>query len=331
MVEEPTRVCFGGPSDPPDRIFLADNLDGLAAIADESVNLIYVDPPFATGSIRRGRNQNGKAPSYEDQLSDPDSFVEWLSPRLARSRDVLTSSGSIFVHLDHRAVHYVKVELDRLFGRSRFVNEIIWCYSVGGKSRRSFARKHDTILWYGRSKGYAFYPDSIRVARKPKSHMRVVRDEDGRLVQEKTDRKTGKVYRYPVDQGKIPEDWWTDIETLNRGDRERTGYPTQKPERLIERIVNATTVAGDSVCDFFGGSGTTGVVAQRGRRSFVLIDQSPDAVALAAERLTHQGQELAAQGAAPPDLVHSLAAPADRQQSPPDSPEIEAKLEVGAP
>jgi len=302
---EPTRICFGGSAGPADRLLLAENLDGLGQLDAGSVDLCYVDPPFATGLVRRGRVGTDAAPSFEDQMRDPDEFVGWLRPRLERAREILGPTGSLFVHLDHRVVHYVKVELDRLFGRARFVNEIIWCYSVGGKSRRSFARKHDTILWYGRSGDYAFYPEAVRIARKPKSHMRVVEDEEGRMVQEKTDRRTGKVYRYPVDRGKIPEDWWTDIETLNRGDRERTGYPTQKPERLIERIVRATTVPGHRVCDFFAGSGTTGVVAQREGRRFDLVDRNPEAVKLASQRLVAQGHELAAEGKPPADLLYS--------------------------
>jgi DNA modification methylase len=133
--------------------------------------------------------------------------------------------------------------------------------------------------------------------------MRVVRDESGELVQEKTDRKTGKVYRYPVNRGKIPEDWWTDIETLNRGDRERTGYPTQKPERLLERIVKATTAPGDRVGDLFAGSGTTGVVAVRGGRRCFLTDANPAAIEVCEARLKELSQELADAGSPPPDLV----------------------------
>lgn len=313
---EPNRTRFGGPSDPADLVLLGDNLPALQTLSAQSFDLIYVDPPFATGTVRRGKKRAKDAArpetatdlAFADTLREPDDFVQWLSPRVSLARDLLTTTGSLFVHLDHRVVHYVKVELDRIFGRQRFVNEIIWCYSVGGKSNRSFARKHDTILWYGRSRDYAFYPDAVRVARKSKSHMRVVRDEDGRLVQEKTDRKTGKVYRYPVHEGKIPEDWWTDIETLNRGDRERTGYPTQKPERLLGRILDSTTRPGDRVCDFFSGSGTTGVVAQRSGRGFTLLDLSDKAVHVATERLVMQGQSLAAAGSPPPDLVSCAGA-----------------------
>jgi DNA modification methylase len=236
------------------------------------------------------------------------AFVAWLEPRLAQLRRVLADHGSLFVHLDYRSVHYVKVALDSLFGRDRFVNEIIWGYSVGGKSRRSFGRKHDTILWYGRTRDYAFFPDAVRVPRKPNSHMRVVRDERGELVQEKTDRKTGKVYRYPVNHGKLPEDYWTDIETLNRGSRERTGWPTQKPERLLERIVLATTEPGWTVGDYFCGSGTTPVVAHRHGRGFIATDASPDAIATTAGRLAAEGCAVNVDGGAAQSIPRSSSA-----------------------
>ena len=144
-------------------------------------------------------------------------------------------------------------------------------------------------MWYARTDDYAFYPDAVRVPRKPNSHMRVVRDPDGSLVQEKTDRKTGRVYRYPVEAGKVPEDYWVDIETLNRGSSERTGWPTQKPERLLERVVCAASRPGDLVADFFCGSGTTALVAYRLERSFIAVDASADAIATTAERLRAAG------------------------------------------
>jgi DNA modification methylase len=183
------------------------------------------------------------------------------------------------------------VELDRLFGAERFVNELVWCYSVGGKSPRAFGRKHDTILWYARGAGYAFYPEAVRIARKPGSHMRVEADGSGRPVQVKRDRRTGKEYRYPVHEGKVPEDYWTDIETLNRGDRERTGWPTQKPEALLERVVRAASAPGDLVADFFCGSGTTAVVARRLGRRFLAVDAEAEAVRLTAERLLQLGED----------------------------------------
>ena len=269
----------------------------LAALADRAVDLVYVDPPFGTGAPRRAPGGG-----YADPGGDPDAFVAWLLPCLAESRRVLEPHGSLFVHLDYRSVHYVKVALDRLFGRERLVNEIAWCYSVGGKSRRSFGRKHDTILWYARGREHAFFPDAVRVARKPSSHMRVVPGPDGTPVQEKTDRRTGKVYRYPVAAGKVPEDWWTDIETLNRGDRERTGWPTQKPERLLERVVAAASAPGALVADWFSGSGPPAAVAQRLGRRFLAVDREADAVAVAVARLERGGRALAAAGAPPPDV-----------------------------
>ncbi len=245
-----------------------------------SLDAIYVDPPFGTGRVQRGRGG-----AYADDGDDPADHVAWLGPWLAASRDALTGAGSLFVHLDYRAVHHVKVFLDGLFGRACFAGELIWCYSVGGKSKRGFGRKHDTILWYGRSPDWAFYPEQVKVARKGGSHMRVVLGPDGTPVQEKTHRKTGKVYRYPVDQGKVPEDWWTDIETLNHSDKERVGWPSQKPERLLARILGAVTREGDRVADWFAGSGTTAAVAARTGRRFAVADLDPAAVALVAERL----------------------------------------------
>jgi DNA modification methylase len=267
----------------PGRLICGDNLAVLGELADGEAALVYADPPFATGTRKRGR-----AGAYDDPAGLT-SYLEWLRPRLAECRRVLAPTGSLVVHLDWRAVHYAKVELDGLFGADRFVNEIIWCYSVGGKSARAFGRKHDTLLWYARSAEHAFYPEAVRIPRRAGSHMRVVTGDDGRPVQVKRDRKTGKEYRYPVDAGKVPEDWWTDIETLNRGDRERTGYPTQKPEALLERIIRATTTRGDLVVDPFCGSGTTAVVAHRLGRRFLCADSSPAAIHLAHDRLARAG------------------------------------------
>lgn len=285
------RIEFGR-ADVPDRIHHADALAIAAGLPDAILDAIYIDPPFGTGSTRIGRGLR-----YADRADDPDAFVAWLLPYLEHSRRTLAPHGSLFVHLDYRAVHYVKVALDRLFGRDRFVNEIVWCYAVGGKSRRGFGRKHDTILWYARGDDWAFYPDAVRVPRRGGSHMRLV---DG--VQEKTDRKTGRVYRYPVHAGKVPEDWWTDIETLNHSDRERTGWPSQKPGRLVERVLLAVTRQNDHVADWFAGSGTTAAVAQRLDRRFVTVDREAEAVAVCTKRLVTQGRELAVRGTPPRPL-----------------------------
>ena len=287
------RVVSFGKIDPvPDRLICNDALVAAGELADGAIDAIYIDPPFGTGSVQRGRGH-----AYADRRDDPEAFVAWLEPILAHSRRTLAPHGSLFVHLDYRAVHYVKVALDRLFGRARFVNEIAWCYSVGGKSRRGFGRKHDTILWYAKSDDWAFFPDAVRVPRRGGSHMRLVGG-----VQEKTDRRTGRVYRYPVAAGKVPEDWWVDIETLNHSDGERTGWPSQKPERLVERVLSAVTAPGGRVADWFAGSGTTAAVAQRLGRRFVVADRELAAVRLAARRLIAQGRALASAGNPPVPL-----------------------------
>ncbi len=291
------RLEFGRADRIADRIVCGDAVEEASRIAEGALDAIYIDPPFGTGIVRQGRGLR-----YADRADDPEAFVSWIEPLLEHSRRALASHGSLFVHLDYRAVHYVKVALDRLFGRDRFVNEIVWCYAVGGKSRRGFGRKHDTILWYARGEDWAFYPDAVRVPRRGGSHMRVVLD-GGAPVQEKTDRKTGRVYRYPVADGKVPEDWWIDVETLNHSDRERTGWPSQKPERLVERILKAVTVPGNHVADWFAGSGTTAAVAQRLGRRFVTVDREPEAIDVCVARLAEQGRALAQGGAPPPPIV----------------------------
>jgi len=302
------RVVFGRET-APDRLIHGDAAPVAAALPDATLDAIYVDPPFGTGVRREGRGHR-----YADRADDPAAFVTWLGPILADLRRALTPHGSLFVHLDYRTVHYVKVELDRLFGRTCFVNELIWCYAVGGKGRRGFGRKHDTILWYARGKDWAFYPDAIRVPRRGGSHMRVV-TRDGQAVQEKTDRRTGRVYRYPVHAGKVPEDWWADIETLNHSDRERTGWPSQKPERLVERVLAAVTRPGDRVADVFAGSGTTAAVAQRLGRGFVAVDREAAAIAVCERRLVAQGRALAAAGTPPAPLEIERPGTARRDRS----------------
>ncbi len=294
------RLHFGRDEAVPDRLVCGDALTELPTWRDGTIDAIYIDPPFGTGLVQHGR---GHAHRYLDRPDDPEAFVAWLMPYLEHGHRVLAATGSLFVHLDYRAVHYVKVALDRVFGRELFVNELIWCYAVGGKGRKGFGRKHDTILWYARGADWAFHPEAVKVARRGGSHMRVVTGEDGAPVQEKTDRKTGRVYRYPISLGKVPEDWWTDIETLNHSDRERIGWPSQKPERLIERILSAVSVPGDRVCDWFVGSGTTAAVAQRTGRRFIAFDREPAAISLAAARLAAQGTKLAEGGMPPPPIT----------------------------
>jgi adenine-specific DNA-methyltransferase len=213
-----------------------------------------------------------------------------ITPRVILARELLSEQGSMYLHVDWRVGPYIKIVLDEVFGRDRFLNEVIWCFSVGGKGTDRFARKHNTIYFYSKSNRHIFNGKDPLVAkpRKPNSHMRLKVDDDGREYQEKTDRKSGKVYRYYVDEGKIPEDYWTDIEQLNREDAERVGYDTQKPERLLERIIAASSNPDSIVADFFVGSGTTAAVAERLGRRWVVSDLGKPATMITRKRLIDQ-------------------------------------------
>ena len=250
------------------------------------VDLIYIDPPFDSKADYRTKislpgTDIQQKPTVIEQFAYADtweegtiSYLKMIYPRLVLMKELLSERGSIYVHIDWHVGHYVKLLLDDIFGKDLLLNEIMWCYSIGGKGSRFFGRKHDVIFLYSKSSHYIFNGKDQLVAteRKENSHMRLKVDEDGREYQEKTDKKSGKIYRYYVDEGKIPNDYWTDIEQLNREDSERVGYATQKPERLLERIIAASSDKDSLVCDFFGGSGTTAAVAERLGRRWITCD-----------------------------------------------------------
>lgn len=250
------------------------------------VDLIYIDPPFDSKADYRTKislpgTDIQQKPTVIEQFAYADtweegtiSYLKMIYPRLVLMKELLSERGSIYVHIDWHVGHYVKLLLDEIFGKDLLLNEIMWCYSIGGKGSRFFGRKHDVIFLYSKSSHYIFNGKDQLVAteRKENSHMRLKVDEDGREYQEKTDKKSGKIYRYYVDEGKIPNDYWTDIEQLNREDSERVGYATQKPERLLERIIAASSDKDSLVCDFFGGSGTTAAVAERLGRRWITCD-----------------------------------------------------------
>jgi DNA modification methylase len=265
------------------------------------VNLIYIDPPFDTGAdfsftttVHDSDASFTKEPSMIEQKAyrdtwgrGLDSYLQWFYESIVLLRELLSEDGSIYVHLDWHIGHYAKTVLDEVFGPDRFVNEIVWCYSIGGKGKKRFARKHDTMLFYSKGELYTFNGEDANVVvnRKANTHMRVNVDADGREYQEKTDRKSGKVYRYYVDEGKIPEDYWIDIEQLNREDAERVGYDTQKPETLLRRIVSASSKEGDLVLDCFCGSGTTAAVAEKLGRRWIACDLGRFAIHTTRKRL----------------------------------------------
>lgn len=267
-------------------VIRGDNLAATAALPDRAFTIVYLDPPFNTGrsqtrqSTTSVRSQSGsvvgfKGQRYErirgDLMAYDDEFEDYwsfLEPRLAEAWRLLADDGTLYLHLDYREAHYAKVLLDALFGRECFLNEIIWAYDYGGKSRRRWPTKHDTILVYVKDpRGYHF--DSEAVDREP--YM-----APGLVTPEKAAR------------GKLPTDvWWHTI--VSPTGKEKTGYPTQKPEGILRRIIQASSREGDWVLDFFAGSGTTGVAAGKLGRRFVLVDGSADAVAVTVKRLTAAG------------------------------------------
>ncbi len=264
------------------QIVLADNLDYLREAESESVDLIYIDPPFNTGrrqerhriSVeqddegdrtgfqgRRYRTVDRGASGYDDRFDD---FLAFLEPRLREAHRLLRPHGCFFLHIDYREVHYCKVLLDRVFGRDCFQNEIIWAYDYGARSKKRWSAKHDNILWYTRDpKQYTFHFDEMD---------RIPYMAPGLVGKEKAAR------------GKTPTDvWWHTI--VSPSGKEKTGYATQKPLGVLDRIVKVHSDPGDLVLDFFAGSGTTGESAARLDRQFVLVDHSAEAVDVMARRL----------------------------------------------
>jgi site-specific DNA-methyltransferase (adenine-specific) len=200
------------------------------------------------------------------------AYLSMMSPRLLEMRRVMKDTGSIYLHCDPTASHYLKLLMDAVFGTGKFQNEIVWCYEIGARGKKRWGRKHDVILFYSKSERFIFNLREVVVPRKTGTHMKVRTDDEGRPYQEKIDKKSGKAYRYYFDEGAIPPDWWVGIQQLNREEAERLGYPTQKPEKLLERIVRASSNKGDLVLDPFCGCGTTIAVAERLKRNWIGID-----------------------------------------------------------
>ena len=270
------------------RVYFGDNLKHLQSIADASAQLVYIDPPFNTGRkqergtsttrrVEGGGRVGFKGQNYEivreTVLSYDDEFADYwsfLEPRLEEAWRILNETGTLYLHLDYREAHYAKVLLDALFGRECFLNEIIWAYDYGGKAKNRWPAKHDTILVYVKD-AKRYYFDSAAVDREP--YM-----APGLVTSEK------------VERGKLPTDvWWHTI--VSPTGKEKTGYPTQKPEGILRRVIQASSREGDLVVDFFGGSGTTGAVAAKLGRKFVLIDQNPESIAVITDRLRADGVE----------------------------------------
>jgi DNA modification methylase len=295
------RIKFGHPELEPNRLFWGDNLHVMRQLPSESIDLIYIDPPFFSGrqyNVIFG-DQNELRSFSDIWEGGMPGYLIWLNARLYEMKRLVKKTGSIYVHCDWHASHYIKVEMDKVLGASNFMNEIIWHYSQGGKSKKHFARKHDVLLWYRRTPSVLFNADSVRMPFTPHKQSKTGKnyggrmgvDEDGREYVEKWGTGKKKLYRYYLDEGKIPEDVWTDIQSIQADAHERIGYPTQKPEALLDRIIKASSSDGQLVADFFCGGGTTPTVAQRLNRRWIACDQSRVAVAITADRLALQVEE----------------------------------------
>jgi site-specific DNA-methyltransferase (adenine-specific)/adenine-specific DNA-methyltransferase len=264
-----------------------DALDALLARYENSVRLIYLDPPFRTGESFKMKIGKGKQAQtvvlYEDKL-DEQSYLKWLETILLGCHKLLDARGSIYLHLDYRMSHKARLLLDQIFGESNFMNEIVWAYRSGGRATRCYPRKHDTILFYRKTKKVLFNIKAVGTPRgqERRNHMKRFIDENGRVGF--SIRSNGKTYTYYEDSLIYPSDVWSDIEHLQQKDRERTGFLTQKPEALLKRIIAASSEPGDLVLDLFSGSGTTAAAATRLGRRFVAVDQSPVACALLRQR-----------------------------------------------
>ena len=271
------------------RIVLGDNIAVLPTLPAACARLVYIDPPFNTGrrrsltSLKTSRDDNGdrtgfggrryrsEAVGSSDWADAYDDYLGFLAPRLAEARRILTADGSLFFHIDYREAHYCKVLLDGVFGRESFINEIVWAYDYGGRSRTRWPAKHDTVFWYAVDPDdYVFNYDAI--------------DRIPYLA-------PGLVGREKAARGKTPTDvWWQTI--VSPTGKEKTGYPTQKPLAILERVVKVHSDPGDLVVDFFAGSGTTGEAAARNERDYLLVDVNPEAVRVMTARLAWDGPEV---------------------------------------
>ena len=260
-----------------ERFYPTDALTGLALLRQEGLrpNLCYLDPPYLTGR---------DFGAYADTASSEDYYA-MMQSILQAVYDLLDENGSLFLHIDERTHARLRLMLDEIFPPESFRNEIIWAYQSGGRATTHFSRKHDTILYYAKSPDAFFDPmqDAQPRAAARKNHMKRGVDETGRPYSAITSH--GKEYRYYDDELVPPSDVWDDIPHLQQRDPERTGYPTQKPERLLRRIILCTTRPGDLVLDPFAGSGTTLAAARALHRSFIGIDSSPQAERTIRERL----------------------------------------------
>lgn len=307
-------------------LYYGDNLQVLRdSIKDESVDLIYLDPPFNSAADYNilfkspdGKKSQAQIEAFVDtwhwtteaqrafdevmeygntdasemlramrdllKENDMMAYLTMMAVRLLELHRVLKPEGSLFLHCDPTASHYLKILMDAIFGKGKLVNEIVWCYETGGRSTNFFPRKHDIVFWYSKSNKYYFDYDAVALPRDTSTmHEPVLIDENGKPYQRNI--KNGKEYRYYLDKGVLPNDWWTDIQALNPAAKERLGYPTQKPVALLERIISACSKKDDIVLDPFCGCGTTIHAAEKLGRRWIGIDITHLSISLIEKRI----------------------------------------------
>ena len=260
------------------------------------VSCVYLDPPFMTGENYYLRMRVGEEgwetgrdtltlPAYSDKFASRRQYLDFLRPALENAKALLSEEGSLFLHLDSRASAHARLLCDEIVGESNFVNEIIWAYQSGGRTMKRFSRKHDSILFYRRSRRQYFDITAVPLPRSEhrQNHMRQCVDENGRTY--RTIQSGGKIYTYYDDDPVYPGDVWADVSHLQQKDPQRTGYDTQKPQALMNRIIRCSTRPGDLVADLFCGSGTTAVAAAQLGRRYLTCDVSPLSVLVARKRL----------------------------------------------
>ena len=256
--------------------FCSDNLELMKTIESNTIDLIYCDILYGTG-----RNFG----DYQDLKPIRSEIEAHYLPRLKEMHRVLKSTGSIYLQMDTKINHWIRCLMDDVFGYGNFRNEIIWHYQSGGRQENIFSRKHDNILFYAKSSNWIFNSNDIGEERGAikRNNMKKNVDEDGRVYW--TIKSAGKIYKYYEDEKLTPPDVWTDISHLQQKDPERIGYPTQKPLKLLERIIKASSNEGDLVADFYLGSGTTAVVCKELNRKFIGCDINPKAIEITNARL----------------------------------------------
>lgn len=300
------KISFGHSDLPPNRLIFGDNLHIMRMLPSNSIDLIYIDPPFFSG-----RNYNVIFGDQNEVRSFTDiweggmpGYLTWLNARLLEMKRLLKPTGSIYVHCDWHASHYIKIEMDKIFGYENFINEIVWAYSTMCTSKSTWNRKHDVLLMYSKTKDFYFDPFSVlegypedyksRFKHKDKNGYYMIRGKvvpgspfkaaQGDLSKEYEEKYPQWTYRQYMKEGSLPKDWWT-INFINSNSNERIGYPTQKPEELLIKVIKASSKIGDIIADFFCGGGTTPAVAQKLGRRWIACDISRIAISVTRDRL----------------------------------------------